>query len=71
MIDLMWSQVSVAVRAFINAKLPNELLELLEKIVVEQGTTFTGDRDLSNLLLLTAIKVQSYSYSVNKVVCDY
>lgn len=85
-------EVSVAVKAFMNANLPKELMELLEKIVLEQGTRiwtsapppslgrraracvcvslctdgtdgaagtkFTGNRDLSNLLILTAIKVR-------------
>lgn len=31
-------EVSVAVKAFMNANLPKELMELLEKIVLEQGT---------------------------------
>jgi len=49
--------VSSTVKAFMTAKLPNELIELLEKIVLE-GTEpeFRNNRHLQNLLLLTAIK---------------
>ncbi|KAJ3152832.1 hypothetical protein HDU89_001035 [Geranomyces variabilis] len=47
--------VSVTVKAFMAADLPNELIELLEKLVVE-GTTFSDNRNLQNLLILTAIK---------------
>eukprot|EP00013_Stygamoeba_regulata_P001571 CAMPEP_0177634934 /NCGR_PEP_ID=MMETSP0447-20121125/3632_1 /TAXON_ID=0 /ORGANISM="Stygamoeba regulata, Strain BSH-02190019" /LENGTH=1733 /DNA_ID=CAMNT_0019136687 /DNA_START=44 /DNA_END=5243 /DNA_ORIENTATION=+ len=48
-------EVSVAVKAFMNADLPKELIELLEKIVLE-SSTFSGNRNLQNLLILTAIK---------------
>ncbi len=48
--------VSVAVKAFMAADLPNELIELLEKIIVE-GSAFSDNRNLQNLLILTAIKV--------------
>jgi len=48
-------QVSVSVKAFMNADLPNELIELLEKIVV-QNSAFSGNPNLQNLLILTAIK---------------
>ena len=47
--------VSISVKAFMAADLPNELIELLEKLVVE-GTTFNDNRNLQNLLILTAIK---------------
>jgi len=49
--------VSSTVKAFMTAELPNELIELLEKIVL-QGTEleFRSNRNLQNLLLLTAIK---------------
>eukprot|EP01124_Arcella_intermedia_P033908 TRINITY_DN8274_c0_g1_i2.p1 TRINITY_DN8274_c0_g1~~TRINITY_DN8274_c0_g1_i2.p1 ORF type:complete len:1169 (-),score=262.16 TRINITY_DN8274_c0_g1_i2:1110-4616(-) len=49
--------VSNTVRAFMTAELPNELIELLDKIVL-QGTEeeFRKNRNLQNLLLLTAIK---------------
>jgi clathrin heavy chain len=48
--------VSVTVKAFMAADLPNELIELLEKIVIE-GSAFAENRNLQNLLILTAIKV--------------
>jgi clathrin heavy chain len=48
--------VSVTVKAFMAADLPNELIELLEKIVIE-GSAFADNRNLQNLLILTAIKV--------------
>jgi clathrin heavy chain len=38
------------------AELPNELIELLEKLVLE-GSAFSDNRNLQNLLILTAIKV--------------
>lgn len=47
--------ISAAVKAFMSAELPNELIELLEKIVFE-CSDFTGNRHLQNLLILTAIK---------------
>lgn len=48
-------QVSVAVKAFMTAELPGELIELLEKIVL-QSSAFSGNHNLQNLLILTAIK---------------
>ena len=48
-------EISTAVRAFMAADLPNELIELLEKIVLETGM-FAGHKNLQNLLILTAIK---------------
>lgn len=48
-------EVSSTVKAFMTADLPNELIELLEKIVIE-GHEFSGNRNLQNLLILTAIK---------------
>eukprot|EP00003_Mantamonas_plastica_P027135 TRINITY_DN573_c0_g1_i1.p1 TRINITY_DN573_c0_g1~~TRINITY_DN573_c0_g1_i1.p1 ORF type:complete len:1592 (-),score=619.62 TRINITY_DN573_c0_g1_i1:79-4854(-) len=48
-------EVSVTVRAFMNAELPNELIELLEKIVLE-NSKFSENPALQNLLILTAIK---------------
>jgi clathrin heavy chain len=47
--------VSVTVKAFMTADLPNELIELLEKIVLE-NSVFSDHRNLQNLLILTAIK---------------
>lgn len=47
--------VSVTVKAFMTANLPNELIELLEKIVLD-NSVFSDHRNLQNLLILTAIK---------------
>ena len=47
--------VSVTVRAFMDAKMPSELMELLEKLVLEESS-FNNNRNLQNLLILTAIK---------------
>ena len=48
-------QVSVTVKGFMAAELPNELIELLEKIVL-QNSAFSGNPNLQNLLILTAVK---------------
>jgi len=48
-------EISVAVKSFMAADLPKELIELLEKIVID-GTMFSDHRNLQNLLILTAIK---------------
>ena len=48
-------EVSLAVKAFMGANLQNELIELLEKIVLET-TKFSTNRNLQNLLILTAVK---------------
>ncbi|KAI8979961.1 hypothetical protein BDB01DRAFT_798258 [Pilobolus umbonatus] len=47
--------VSSTVKAFIAAELPNELIELLEKIVLE-SSVFNDNKTLQNLLIYTAIK---------------
>lgn len=47
--------ISVTVKAFMAADLPNELIELLEKIVLD-SSVFSDHRNLQNLLILTAIK---------------
>ncbi|KAJ3372990.1 hypothetical protein HDU91_001672 [Kappamyces sp. JEL0680] len=47
--------VSISVKAFMAADLPHELIQLLEKLVLE-GSTFNENRNLQNLLILTAIK---------------
>ncbi|CAK8683084.1 clathrin heavy chain 1 [Clavelina lepadiformis] len=51
-------EISVAVKAFMSADLPNELIELLEKIVLD-NSMFSDHRNLQNLLILTAIKADS------------
>lgn len=48
-------KVSVAVKAFITNDMPAELIELLEKILLEP-TTFSDNPSLQNLLMLTAAK---------------
>ncbi|KAI0044509.1 clathrin heavy chain 1 [Auriscalpium vulgare] len=47
--------VSVTVKAFLSADLPIELIELLEKIIIEPSP-FSDNKNLQNLLLLTAIR---------------
>lgn len=39
------------------AELPNELIELLEKIVLE-SSAFNDNKTLQNLLIYTAVKVK-------------
>jgi len=48
-------EVSVTVKAFMAGELTSELIELLERIVL-QGSDFSENRNLQNLLILTAIK---------------
>ncbi|KAB8301991.1 hypothetical protein EYC80_005444 [Monilinia laxa] len=48
-------KVSIAVSAFLTADLPGELIELLEKIVLEPSP-FSDNESLQNLLILTATK---------------
>merc|ERR1719233_287098 len=54
-------EISLAVRAFMAAELPNELIELLERIVLSGAAdrTFRDNKSLQNLLILTAIKADS------------
>ncbi len=61
-------EVASAVRAFIAAELPTELIELLEKIMLEE-TAFSSNKDLQNLLLITAIKTDKAR--VMEVCCIY
>jgi clathrin heavy chain len=51
-------EVSVTVKAFMAANMPNELIELLERIVLHgpQEGEFAQNKHLQNLLILTAIK---------------
>lgn len=48
-------KVSVAVAAFVAADMPGELIELLEKIILEPSP-FSDNSNLQNLLMLTAAK---------------
>ncbi|KAF8817774.1 putative clathrin heavy chain, partial [Cardiosporidium cionae] len=50
-------EISVAVKAFTAAKLPNELIELLEKIVLH-NSEFSSNKNLQNLLILTAVSAR-------------
>jgi clathrin heavy chain len=47
--------VSTTVKAFLSADLPIELIELLEKIIIEPSP-FSDNKNLQNLLMLTAIR---------------
>ncbi|KAI5819481.1 armadillo-type protein [Pyronema omphalodes] len=47
--------VSTAVQSFLQNDLPTELLELLEKIILEP-TAFSDNSNLQNLIILTAVK---------------
>jgi clathrin heavy chain len=51
-------EVSVAVKSFMEADMPNQLIDLLEKIVLQNSTMFSDNRNLQNLLILTAIKAE-------------
>ena len=51
-------EVSLAVRAFIDAELPNQLIELLERIVLH-NSDFADNKSLQNLLILTAIRADT------------
>ena len=51
-------QVSVAVKSFMSAGLQSELIELLEKIVL-QNSSFSNNHNLQNLLIITAIKASA------------
>lgn len=48
-------EVSSTVKAFMQCDLPGELIELLERIVL-QGSDFSDNKNLQNLLILTAIR---------------
>ncbi len=50
-------EVSSTVKALMNADMPHELIELLEKIVLETSE-FNNNKNLQNLLILTAIKAE-------------
>jgi len=51
-------EVSCTVKAFMAADLPSELINLLERIVL-QGSDFSDNRNLQNLLILTAIRADA------------
>jgi len=63
-------KVSIAVQAFLNNDLPVELIELLEKIVLEPSP-FSDNESLQNLLIFTATKadkskVMDYIHRLNE-----
>ena len=49
-------EVSATAKAFTAADLPNEGIELLEKLVLHKSADFGKNRNLQSLLILTAIK---------------
>lgn len=51
-------EVSVTVSSFIDAQLPNQLIELLERIVLH-NSAFSDSKQLQNLLILTAIRSET------------
>ena len=51
-------EVSLTVKAFMAADLPGELISLLERIVL-QGSDFSDNKNLQNLLILTAIRADA------------
>jgi clathrin heavy chain len=51
-------EVSCTVKAFMAADLPGELISLLERIVL-QGSDFSDNKNLQNLLILTAIRADT------------
>lgn len=55
-------QVSVAVKSFMQADLQSELIELLEKVVL-QNSAFKNNPNLQNLLIITAIKSEQSKVS--------
>ncbi|KAJ5734359.1 clathrin heavy chain [Penicillium malachiteum] len=66
--------VSVAVKCFLEADLPGELIELLEKIILEPSP-FSDNASLQNLLMLTAAKadkgrLMDYIHQLNEFAAD-
>ncbi|KAK9849535.1 hypothetical protein MYU51_014085 [Penicillium brevicompactum] len=67
-------KVSVAVKSFLEADLPGELIELLEKIILEPSP-FSDNTSLQNLLMLTAAKadkarLMDYIHQLNDFSAD-
>lgn len=68
------AKVSEAVSCFLNADLPAELIELLEKIVLEPSP-FSDNQNLQNLLMFTAAKadkarVMDYIHRLDNFAAD-
>ena len=55
-------EISSTVKAFMQCDLPGELIELLERIVL-QGSEFSNNKNLQNLLILTAIRAKKEKVS--------
>lgn len=54
------NKISSAVKAFMTANMPDKLMEMLEKLVLQtSNSTFARNTNLQNLLILTAIKADS------------
>lgn len=54
------NKISGAVKAFMTANMPDKLMEMLEKLVLQtSNSTFARNTNLQNLLILTAIKADS------------
>lgn len=54
------TKISGAVKAFMTANMPDKLMEMLEKLVLQtSNSTFARNTNLQNLLILTAIKADS------------
>ncbi|RAO66991.1 uncharacterized protein BHQ10_003003 [Talaromyces amestolkiae] len=67
-------KVSVAVKSFLEADMPAELIELLEKIILEPSP-FSDNSSLQNLLMLTAAKADKsrlidYIHKLNEFNAD-
>ncbi|KAF5006095.1 hypothetical protein F66182_15867, partial [Fusarium sp. NRRL 66182] len=67
-------KVSVAVKSFLDADMPAELIELLEKIILEPSP-FSDNSSLQNLLMLTAAKADKsrlidYIHKLNEFNAD-
>jgi hypothetical protein len=56
-------EVSSTVKAFMHCDMPGELIELLERIVL-QGSDFSDNKNLQNLLILTAIRANKEKVSL-------
>lgn len=63
--------VTVTVKAFMAANLPSELINLLEKLVLGGTNEFSTNRNLQNLLLLTAVKCSNQAGAPEGRVMDY
>lgn len=64
-------KVALCVKVFLDADLPNYLIELLDKIVLQTGQ-FKGEKNLETLLIMTAVKsnkerVQDYVSKLDNI----